>query len=128
MAYWIAFHGGRRKSTYLFLLLLPFFVSFVLRTVSWQYILADDGILLSPLKSAGPAAARTSTSSPPPTAVIGGLVYNFLPFMVLPIYVALERIDPRVVEAAQDLYATPGGGVPPRWCSRWRCPACSPGC
>ena len=105
VAYWIAFRGGSRKSTYLFLLLLPFFVSFVLRTVSWQYFLSDSGILLGPLKSAGilPENFRVLATS---TAVIGGLTYNYLPFMVLPIYVALERIDPRLVEAAQDLYAT----------------------
>jgi len=105
VAYWIAFRGGSRKSTYLFLLLLPFFVSFVLRTVSWQYFLSDSGILLGPLKSAGilPQDFRVLATS---TAVIGGLTYNYLPFMVLPIYVALERIDPRLVEAAQDLYAT----------------------
>lgn len=105
VAYWIAFRGGARKSTYLFLLLLPFFVSFVLRTVSWQYFLSDNGILLSPLKSAGilPQNFRILATG---TAVVGGLTYNYLPFMVLPIYVALERIDPRLVEAAQDLYAT----------------------
>ena len=105
-AYWIAFYGGRRKSTYLFLLLLPFFVSFVLRTISWKQILADQGPVLSPLRDAGlvPDAFHLLGS---PAAVIGGLVYNFLPFMVLPIYVALERIDPRVVEAARDLYANP---------------------
>ena len=105
VAYWIAFKGGARKSTYLFLLLLPFFVSFVLRTVSWQYILGDNGILLGPLKSAGilPENFRILATG---TAVIGGLTYNYLPFMVLPIYVALERIDPRLVEAAQDLYAS----------------------
>ena len=105
VAYWIAFKGGSRKSTYLFLLLLPFFVSFVLRTVSWQYILGDNGIVLSPLKSVGLVGEnfRILATS---TAVIGGLTYNYLPFMVLPIYVALERIDPRLVEAAQDLYAS----------------------
>jgi spermidine/putrescine transport system permease protein len=106
IAYWITFYGGRHKSTYLFLLLLPFFVSFVLRTISWRQILTDDGPVLHPLKEAGlvsPAFHLLGT----PYAVIGGLVYNFLPFMVLPIYVALERIDPRVVEAARDLYATP---------------------
>ncbi|WP_067500231.1 ABC transporter permease [Actinoplanes sp. TFC3] len=106
VAYWIAFHGGRRKATYLFLLLLPFFVSFVLRTISWRYILTDEGLLLGPLKDAGllpPGFHVLGT----PVAVIGGLIYNFLPFMVLPIYVALERIDPRVVEAARDLYAAP---------------------
>ncbi|MDP9846009.1 ABC transporter permease [Streptosporangium lutulentum] len=104
MAYWIAFKGGSRKSTYLLLVLLPFFVSFVLRTVSWKFLLADDGLLLTPLKSAGlvPDDFHVLQTT---TAVIGGLVYNYLPFMILPIYVALERVDPRVVEAAQDLYA-----------------------
>ena len=104
MAYWIAFKGGARKSTYLLLVLLPFFVSFVLRTVSWKFMLADDGMLLSPLKSMGlvPDDFHVLQTT---TAVIGGLVYNYLPFMILPIYVALERVDPRVVEAAQDLYA-----------------------
>jgi spermidine/putrescine transport system permease protein len=105
VAYWIAFRGGARKSAYLFLLLLPFFVSFVLRTVSWQYILADNGMILSPLKSAGllPQDFRVLATG---TAVVAGLTYNYLPFMVLPIYVALERVDPRLVEAAQDLYAS----------------------
>lgn len=108
VAYWIAFRGGSRKSTYLFLLLLPFFVSFVLRTVSWQYFLSDNGILLGPLKAAGilPQNFRILATA---TAVVGGLTYNYLPFMVLPIYVALERIDFRLVEAAQDLYATRAG-------------------
>ncbi|GAA0581111.1 ABC transporter permease subunit [Paractinoplanes ferrugineus] len=106
VAYWIAFYGGKRKSTYLFLLLLPFFVSFVLRTISWRQILTDDGPVLSPLKSIGllPESYHILGTAP---AVICGLVYNFLPFMVLPVYVALERIDPRVVEAARDLYANP---------------------
>lgn len=105
MAYWIAFRGGARKSAYLFLILLPFFVSFVLRTVSWQYILGDNGIVLGPLKSAGmlPQDFRILATG---TAVVGGLTYNYLPFMVLPIYVALERIDYRLIEAAQDLYAS----------------------
>jgi spermidine/putrescine transport system permease protein len=106
VAYWIAFYGGKRKATYLFLILLPFFVSFVLRTISWRMLLTDDGVLLHPLKEAGilPADFQVLGSA---TAVIAGLVYSFLPFMVLPIYVALERIDPRVVEAARDLYASP---------------------
>ncbi|WP_440071170.1 ABC transporter permease [Streptosporangium sp. OZ121] len=104
MAYWIAFKGGSRKSTYLLLVLLPFFVSFVLRTVSWRFMLADDGMLLGPLKSVGllPEDFHVLQTT---FAVIGGLVYNYLPFMILPIYVALERVDPKVVEAAQDLYA-----------------------
>jgi spermidine/putrescine transport system permease protein len=106
IAYWIAFRGGRHKSTYLLLLLLPFFVSFVLRTISWRFMLTDEGLFLSPLKSAGLLPSDFTIIGTAP-AVIGGLVYNFLPFMILPIYVALERIDPRVLEAAKDLYATP---------------------
>ncbi|QYC39443.1 Spermidine/putrescine transport system permease protein PotB [Nonomuraea coxensis DSM 45129] len=105
VAYWIAFKGGRRKSVYLFLLLLPFFVSFVLRTISWNFLLADNGILFGTLKGWGllPADFHVLATT---FAVVGGLTYNWLPFMILPIYVALERVDPRVVEAAQDLYAT----------------------
>ncbi len=106
VAYWIAFRGGRRKSTYLFLLLLPFFVSFVLRTISWKFFLTDDGPLLTWLRALHLASPSFHILGTAP-AVIGGLTYNYLPFMVLPIYVALERIDPRVVEAARDLYATP---------------------
>jgi len=104
MAYWIAFYGGSRKSTYLFLILLPFFVSFVIRTASWKFILNDEGFVLGPLKEAGllPADFHILATS---TAVIGGLTYNYLPFMVLPLYVALERIDPSLVEAAYDLFA-----------------------
>ncbi|GAA1014522.1 ABC transporter permease [Acrocarpospora pleiomorpha] len=105
VAYWIAFKGGNRKSMYLFLLLLPFFVSFVLRTISWGFLLADDGILFGTLKGWGvlPTDFHVLATT---VAVIGGLVYNFLPFMILPIYVALERVDPRVIEAAYDLYAS----------------------
>jgi spermidine/putrescine transport system permease protein len=105
MAHWIAFYGGARKSTYLFLILLPFFVSFVIRTASWKFILNDQGILLGPLKEVGllPADFHVLATS---TAVIGGLTYNYLPFMVLPLYVALERIDPSLVEAAHDLFAS----------------------
>lgn len=105
IAYWIAFKGGSRKSTYLFLVLLPFFVSFVLRTISWQFFLSDNGMLLGPLKEAGvlPQNFHILQTS---VAVIGGLTYNYLPFMVLPIYVALERVDHRVVEASYDLYAS----------------------
>ncbi len=105
VAYWISFKGGSRKSVYLFLLLLPFFVSFVLRTISWKFMLSDDGMVLGPLKSWGVLPANFHVLATTP-AVIGGLVYNYLPFMVLPLYVALERIDPRVVEASYDLYAS----------------------
>lgn len=105
VAYFIAFRGGRHKSTYLFLILLPFFVTFVIRTISWQFLLADNGIVLGHLKGWGvlPQGFHVLAT---PYAVIGGLVYNFLPFMVLPIYVALERIDGSLLEAARDLYAS----------------------
>ncbi|MFB4299927.1 ABC transporter permease [Actinomadura sp. NTSP31] len=104
-AYWIAFRGGRHKSTYLFLLLLPYFVSFILRTVSWKLVLTDNGPILGPLRDHGilPSDFHVLDTG---VAVVSGLTYNFLPFMVLPIYVALERIDERVVEAAYDLYAS----------------------
>jgi spermidine/putrescine transport system permease protein len=105
MAYWIAFYGGRWKSTLFFLILVPFFVSFVIRTVQWKFLLADDGVLFGPLKSIGllPEDFRVLAG---PVAVVAGITYNFLPFTALPLYVALERIDKRLVEAAKDLYAS----------------------
>jgi spermidine/putrescine transport system permease protein len=105
LAYWIAFHGGRHKSTYLFLILLPFFVSFVIRTLAWQFILSDQGIVLGTLKNWHllPQSAHVLST---PTAVIAGLTYSSIPFMALPLYVALEKIDRQVVKAANDLYAS----------------------
>jgi spermidine/putrescine transport system permease protein len=105
MAYWIAFHGGRHKSTFLLLILLPFFVSFVIRVLSWQFILADQGILFGTLKSLG-LLPRNFHVLATPFAVVCGLTYNFFPFMALPLYVSLERIDRRLLEAAEDLYAS----------------------
>ncbi|MEW2358453.1 ABC transporter permease [Spirillospora sp. NPDC029432] len=104
-AYWIAFRGGRRKTMYLLLLLLPYFVSYILRTVSWKLVLTDNGPVLGPLRGAGllPDGFHVLDTG---AAVVTGLAYAFLPFMALPIYVALERMDPRVVEAAYDLYAS----------------------
>ncbi len=104
LAYWIAFYGGKHKTTYLLLLLLPFFVSFVIRTLAWRFILSDDGILFGTLKSWHllPEGFHVLAT---PAAVVSGIAYNFLPFMALPLYVALERIDRSVVEAARDLYA-----------------------
>jgi spermidine/putrescine transport system permease protein len=104
IAYTIAFRGGRFKSLLLLLVILPFFTAFVIRTLNWRLILADNGFVLGTLKEWGlldPAFHVMAT----PISVISGLTYNFLPFMVLPLYVALERIDPRLVEAANDLYA-----------------------
>jgi spermidine/putrescine transport system permease protein len=106
VAYWIAFRGGRYKSTLLFLVLLPFFVSFVIRILSWQFILADQGIVLGTLKDLGVVPESLHVLSTP-TAVVAGLTYDALPFMALPLYVALENIDRSYVEAAADLYASP---------------------
>jgi spermidine/putrescine transport system permease protein len=105
LAYWIAFHGGRRKTTYLLLVLLPFFVSFVIRTLAWEFILSDQGILFGTLKSLHllPESFHVLATS---TAVVAGIAYNFLPFTVLPLYVSLEKVDRRMVEAAGDLYAS----------------------
>jgi spermidine/putrescine transport system permease protein len=113
LAYTIAFRGGRYKNLLLFLVIAPFFTSFLLRTQSWKIILGDDGILFGPLKDAGflPPEFRVLAT---PAAVIAGIAYNFLPFMTLPIYVSLEKIDGRLVEAAKDLYAgpwRPGGTI-----------------
>jgi spermidine/putrescine transport system permease protein len=105
VAYWIAFRGGAHKSSLLFLLLLPFFVSFVIRRQSWNFMLSDNGIVLSPLRHLGLIGSRFHVLQTP-YAVIGGLTYNFLPFMVLPIYVALERVDRALLEASADLYAS----------------------
>jgi spermidine/putrescine transport system permease protein len=106
VAYWIAFRGGRYKSTLLFLVLLPFFVSFVIRILSWQFILADQGIVLGTLKDLHLVPESLHVLSTP-TAVVAGLTYDALPFMALPLYVALENIDRSYVEAAADLYASP---------------------
>lgn len=102
--YWIAFYGGRRKSTLLFMILLPYFVSFMIRTVMWKFILGDNGPLLGPLKDWHllPTNFRVLAT---PFAVVLGLIYNYLPFSALPLYVALERIDPALIEAAKDLFA-----------------------
>ena len=105
MAYTIAFRGGRYKSILLLLVIMPFFTSFIIRTISWKFILADQGFLLGTLKDLGvlePSFRLIAT----PIAVISGITYNFLPFVVLPLYVALERIDYRLIEAATDLYAS----------------------
>ncbi len=105
MAYTIAFRGGRLKNLLLLLVILPFFTSFVIRTLSWKLILADNGFFLGTLKGWG-LLDDSFRLIATPIAVISGLTYNFLPFMVLPLYVALEKVDPRLVEAASDLYAS----------------------
>lgn len=104
MAYWIAFRGGRNKNLFLLLILLPFFTPFIIRTLSWKFILADEGIFLGTLKDWGLLADSYQVLATP-TAVISGMIYNFLPFMALPLYVALERLDPALLDAASDLYS-----------------------
>jgi spermidine/putrescine transport system permease protein len=105
VAYTIAFRGGRYKNLLLFLVIAPFFTSFLIRTISWQILLGDEGPVLGFLKhSLGILPVEYSVLYSP-LAVIAGLTYNFLPFMILPLYVALEKIDGRLLEAAGDLYA-----------------------
>jgi spermidine/putrescine transport system permease protein len=106
LAYWIAFRGGRFKNLFLLLVIAPFFVTYLIRTLAWETILADDGLVAKTLRDIhilGPGGRLLATS----TAVIAGITYNFLPFMVLPIYVSLEQLDARLLEAAEDLYASP---------------------
>jgi spermidine/putrescine transport system permease protein len=105
LAYFIAFKAGRFKNAMLLLIILPFFMSYVLRTVAWQLILSDNGWVVGVLRDIGVLAddGRLLASS---VAVIAGITYNFLPFMALPLYVSLEKIDRRLIEAATDLYAS----------------------
>ena len=106
LAYAIAFKAGRWKNLMLVAVIAPFFTSFLIRTLSWQYILGDNEPLVSLLRTLhvlGPDGYLLAT----PFAVVTGLTYNFLPFMVLPLYASLEKIDPRLIEAGADLYASP---------------------
>jgi len=105
VAYTIAFRGGRLKNALLLVVVLPFFVSFVIRTLNWRMILSDNGMVFGFLKDIGLLQADFHFLATP-ASVIFGLTYNFLPFMILPLYVALEKIDRRLIEAATDLYAT----------------------
>jgi spermidine/putrescine transport system permease protein len=108
LAYFIAFRAGRLKNLLLGLVVLPFFTTFLVRTFAWKTILNDGGPavwLLQQLHILGAGGRLLDTT----IAVVGGLTYNFLPFMILPIYVSLEKIDRRLVEAAEDLYSTPLG-------------------
>jgi spermidine/putrescine transport system permease protein len=105
LAYAIAFRGGRWKNALLLLVIVPFFVTYLIRTLSWQTILEDDGVIVNVLQAVGILAddGRLLATT---AAVIAGITYNFLPFMILPLYASLERIDPRMLEAGYDLYGT----------------------
>ena len=104
LAYAIAFKAGRYKNILLILVIAPFFTSFLLRTIAWKQILGAEGPVIYILRSLhliGPDTTITASSS----SVVMGLTYNFLPFMTLPIYASLDRIDPRLLEASGDLYS-----------------------
>jgi|SRR4051794_17499770 len=105
LAYTIAFKAGRWRNLMLFAVIAPFFTTYLIRTLAWETILSDQSPVVSVLQFVGvvPADGHVLATAP---AVIAGLTYNFLPFMVLPIYASLERLDVRLIEAAQDLYAS----------------------
>ena len=112
VAYWIAFRGGRWKNLLLLCIVAPFFVTYLIRTLAWETILSDNGFVVNTLQTLhvlGPSGRLLATS----TAVVTGITYNFLPFMALPLYVSLEQIDGRLIEAAEDLYAS-------KWHAFWR--------
>jgi spermidine/putrescine transport system permease protein len=106
LVYWIAFRAGRWRNLFLLLIVAPFFVSYLIRTLAWLNILADQGPVVGLLRGIHvlDADGRLLATT---LAVVAGITYNFLPFMALPVYVSLEQIDPRLIEAANDLYASP---------------------
>jgi len=105
LAYVIAMRGGRRKNVLLALVVLPFFTTYLIRAISWRILLGDRGPVTRVLHSLNIIGENTSIVGTAP-AVIGALSYNFLPFMVLPIYVSLEKIDRKLLEVGPDLYAS----------------------
>ena len=106
LAYMIAFKAGKYRNILLVLVVAHFFTSFLLRTVAWSQILGDEGPVLSVLRLL-PFVDESLRLTATPFAVVSGLTYNFLPFMILPLYTSLEKIDPRLIEAAGDLYSPP---------------------
>jgi spermidine/putrescine transport system permease protein len=103
--YWIAFRAGRWKNVFLILIVAPLFVTYLVRTLAWLNIFADEGPVVGLLRDIhvlGPDGRLLATS----VAVVAGITYNFLPFMALPLYVSLEQIDARLLEAAEDLFAS----------------------
>jgi spermidine/putrescine transport system permease protein len=106
LVYWIAFRAGPWRNLFLLFIVAPFFVTYLVRTLAWLNILADEGPvvgLLRDLHILGPDGRLLATTF----AVVSGITYNFFPFMALPLYVSLEQIDARLLEAAKDLYASP---------------------
>jgi spermidine/putrescine transport system permease protein len=105
LAYAIAFRAGKWKNAMLFAVVAPFFTTYLIRTIAWETILSDHGAVVSTLKAVGLVSSGGKVLQTA-GAVIAGITYNFLPFMVLPIYASLERIDEGLIEAARDLYAS----------------------
>jgi spermidine/putrescine transport system permease protein len=113
LAYVIAFRGGRYKNLLLGLVVVPFFTSYLIRTIAWSSILADSGPVVGTVTGLGLTGLLDAMGIMDngrllntPAAVVGGLTYNFLPFMVLPIYVSLDNISRALVDAAHDLYCS----------------------
>jgi spermidine/putrescine transport system permease protein len=104
VAYWISRYGGRRKALLIVLVMLPFWTSFVIRTYAWMIILRDNGVVNSVLEALGMAEPLQLMHTD--FAVILGMTYGFLPFAILPLYVSIDRLDPALVHAARDLYAS----------------------
>ena len=104
LAYAIAFKSGKYKNVLLVLVVAPFFTSFLLRTIAWKQILGEEGFLVPTLRTLGIISENTTLTSTS-FAVVMGMTYNFLPFMTLPLYASIDRIDPRTLEASGDLYA-----------------------
>ena len=103
LAYVIAFRGGRYRNALLLLVIVPFFVTYLIRTLSWETILADSGIVIEVLRTVG-LVSENGRLLDTTFSVVAGITYNFLPFMILPLYASLERIDKRMLEAGYDLY------------------------
>jgi spermidine/putrescine transport system permease protein len=103
LAYVIAFRGGRWRNAMLLAVIVPFFVTYLIRTLSWETILSDDGFIVSTLQTVG-ILGEDGRLLDTTNSVVLGITYNFLPFMILPLYASLERIDPRLQEAGYDLY------------------------
>ena len=103
LAYVIAFRGGRWSNALLLAVIVPFFVTYLLRTISWETILSDDGIVLDVLRGIG-IVSEDGRLLDTTVSVVAGITYNYLPFMILPLYASLERIDGRLLEAGYDLY------------------------
>ncbi|HEY6776109.1 MAG TPA: ABC transporter permease [Thermoleophilaceae bacterium] len=103
LAYVIAFRGGRWRNALLLAVIAPFFITYLIRTLSWETILSDDGLVVDTLRTLG-IVSEGGRVLDTTASVIAGLTYNFLPFMILPLYASIERIDHRLLEAGYDLY------------------------